>query len=132
MLDYIRIKYAGYLLQVTGDATGRNSTALVQDDMNYYTVIMEKLNLSPNQLLVPSINPRVDENRVLVNAAFALADVKMDPVNCQGLIFDCQFVSVNDAGKIEKGDRSNPRKRADHLDNFRYYLNTFHKNLLTL
>jgi hypothetical protein len=35
-------------------------------------------------------------------------------------------------GDIEKGDRSNPKKCADHLDHFRYYCNQFHKNILRL
>lgn len=132
LLDYIAIKYRGYVLMVTGDATGRNSTALVQDDINYYTVIKEKLGLGSAQIVVPTVNPVVKENRLLVNAAFTLADIVADEENCKGLIYDWMFVSVNDIGAIDKGDRKNPKKRADHLDNFRYYLNTFHKNLLRM
>jgi phage terminase large subunit len=130
LCDYIVATYGGALFLVTGDATGRNTSALVQDGINYYTVIKSKLNLGQAQLKVPSVNPSIEENRMLVNAVLRNCDVTLDPVNAKGLIFDCQNVSVNDMGKIEKGDRSNPKKRADHLDNFRYYLNTFHKNVL--
>lgn len=130
LCDYILSHYSGCLFLVTGDATGQNTSALVQDDINYYTVIKAKLKLGQAQLKVPSVNPKVKENRVLVNAVLYNCDVSMDPEKSKGLIFDCVNVSVNDVGEIEKGDRSNPKKRADHLDNFRYYLNTFHKHVL--
>lgn len=130
LVDYIKIHYKGCMFIVTGDATGKNTTALVQDGINYYTVIKSRLRLSNGQLRVPTVNPRVKDNRVLVNVAFHSADIKADPIMCKDLIFDWQNVSVSEAGEIDKGDRSNPKKRSDHLDNWRYYLNTFHKHLL--
>lgn len=130
LCDYINVHYPGCLFVITGDATGRATTALVQDGINYYTVIKSKLNLSSGQIKVPSVNPKVKENRVLVNAVFHTMNVALDPVKCKGLIYDCENVSVNDMGDIDKGDRSNPKKRADHLDNFRYYCNSFHRNVL--
>lgn len=130
LCDYIKAKYQNYLLVVTGDATGRNTTAMVQDGINYYTIIKSKLGLSLGQLKVPNINPVIKENRVLVNAVLFNMNVHMDPFAATGLIFDCQNVSVNEFGDIDKGNRANPAKRSDHLDNFRYYLNTFHKNIL--
>lgn len=130
LCDYIVVKYNGYMFLVTGDATGRNTNALVQDNINYYTVIRQKLGLGAGQIKTPTVNPPMHENRVLVNTVLLKANVSMHPEHCKDLIFDCKNVSVNDVGKIDKGDRSNPKKRADHLDNFRYYLNTFHKHLL--
>lgn len=132
LCDYINEHYPGCLFQVTGDATGRNTSALVQDGINYYTVIKSKLSLSNGQIKVPTVNPRVKENRVLVNAVFHSLKVALDPVGCKELIYDCENVAVNDVGDIDKGDRSNPKKRADHLDNFRYFLGTFHKNVLKI
>ena len=119
-----------YLYVVTGDATGRNSSAMVHDDMNYYTIIKNELQLTDRQIRVPTVNPIVKENRVLVNAAFKKMDVAFDPEGAKDLIFDCQYVSVDEMGDIDKGDRSNPKKRADHLDHWRYYLNTFHKSIM--
>lgn len=130
LCEYINSAYAGCIFLVTGDATGKGSTALVEDGINYYTVIKSKLNLGQAQLKVPTQNPRVRENRMLVNAVFHICKVLFDKARSKGLIFDCENVSVNDVGDIEKGDRSNPKKRADHLDNWRYYLNTFHKHVL--
>lgn len=130
LCDELALKYRGCMFLVTGDATGRNTNALVQDGINYYTVIKQKLNLSAGQIKTPSINPPIEENRVLVNAAFHQLTVEFDPVKCKPLIFDCENVSVTDVGKIDKGDRANPKKRADHLDHFRYLLNTFFKWIL--
>ena len=130
LCEYIRVNYVGYMFLVTGDATGRNTNALVKDAINYYTVIKTELNLSSAQIKVPTVNPPVSENRVLVNACLKWMDVSMHPELCKDLIYDCKNVSVSDTGKIDKGDRSNPKKRADHLDHFRYYLNTFHRGIL--
>lgn len=130
LCDFVKIKYPKAVLIVTGDATGRNTSALVQDGLNYYTVIKSQFGLASSQIKVPTVNPPVKENRTLVNAVFHQCDVALDPDNCKGLIFDCENVSVTETGDIDKGDRSNPKKRADHLDNFRYYLNTFHKHVL--
>lgn len=132
LCGYIKVRYSGYMFLVTGDATGRNTNALVKDNINYYTVIKQELGLSQPQIKTPSVNPPVDENRVLVNSVFKKLDVSMHPEKCKDLIFDCKNVAVNDVGKIDKGDRNNPKKRADHLDHFRYYLNTFHKGVLKM
>lgn len=130
LCDEIIKEYKGCMFLVTGDATGRNTVALVQDGINYYTVIKNKLNLSAGQLKTPTINPKVSENRVLVNAAFKELTVEIDPVNAKELTFDLENVGVNDVGDIDKGDRANPKKRADHLDHFRYMLNTFFRWIL--
>jgi PBSX family phage terminase large subunit len=132
LCDYIKAKYSEYVLIITGDATGRNTSALVQDGINYYTVIKSELGLADGQMRQPTINPPTKENRVLVNACLHKLDIVMDEDNCKDLIFDCENVSVNDMGDIDKGDRTNPKKRADHLDHFRYYLNTFHKHVLKM
>jgi PBSX family phage terminase large subunit len=130
LCDYILLHYPNCLFRVTGDATGQNTSAMVQDGLNYYTIIKAKLNLSQPQMKVPTVNPKIEENRALVNAVLKTCKVTMDEIKAKDLIFDCTNVSVNDLGKIDKGDRNNPKKRSDHLDHFRYYLNCFHKHVL--
>lgn len=130
LCDFIRVTYGGRLLIVTGDATGKNSSALVKDNANYYTVIKAQLKLTQGQLKVPSSNPTVKENRVLVNSILHNHDVKMDPEECKGLIFDMEHARTLPNGDLEKMDRNDPTQQLDALDCFRYYLNTFHKNLL--
>jgi hypothetical protein len=130
LCDYINAKYGGCMLLVTGDATGKASSALVRDNLNYYTVIKSKLNLSINQIRVHTVNPSLEENRVLVNSILHSKNVVIDADNCKPLIFDLEHAQVLADGTLDKTDRKDPTKQLDALDCFRYYLNTFHKNIL--
>lgn len=130
LCDYINAKYSGCMFLVTGDATGRASTALVKDNSNYYTVIKAKLNLSISQLKVHTVNPTLEENRVLVNSVLHSKLVTIDEQNCKGLIFDLEHAQVLPDGSLDKTDRKDPTKQLDSLDCFRYFLNTFHKSIL--
>lgn len=130
LCDYIQAKYAGCMFVITGDATGKSSSALVQDAINYYTVIKQKLRLSQGQIKVHTVNPTVKENRVLVNSILHNQDIILDKDACKGLIFDLEHARVLPNGDLEKMDRKDPAQQLDALDCFRYYLNTFHKHLL--
>jgi hypothetical protein len=132
LCDYIVAKYGGCMLLVTGDATGRGSTALVRDNINYYTVIKSKLNLGNSQIKVHTVNPPVEENRVLVNSILHNKPVILDEINCKGLIFDLEHAQVLPDGSMDKTDRKDPTKQLDALDCFRYYCNTFHKHAVRL
>ncbi len=132
LCDVIKAKYGRYLLLVTGDATGRARSAMVKDNMNYFKIIKTQLGLSDRQMRQPISNPTLEENRVLVNAAFHHLDIKLDPVNCEGLIFDIEHIMVNPDGSIEKQDRKDPKKQQDAMACFRYYLNTFFKHILKI
>lgn len=130
LCDYIRANYEGRLFIVTGDATGKASSALVQDNLNYYTVIKSQLRLSQGQLKVPNVNPPVKENRVLFNSILHNHDVIVHPDKCKGFIFDMEHARVLPTGELEKMDRKDPTQQLDALDCGRYYFNAFHKNLL--
>lgn len=130
MCDYINANYTGRLFIVTGDATGKASSALVEDNLNYYTVIKTKLDLTQGQMKVPSINPSVKENRVLFNSILHNHDFLLDKEKCKGLIFDLDHARVLPDGNLEKMDRNDPTQQLDALDCCRYYFNTFHKHLL--
>ncbi len=132
LCDYIMAKYGRYTLLVTGDATGKGSTALVQDNINYYTVIKQKLGLANSQLKLASVNPTLKENRVLVNSILYHLDIVMDDENCKGLHFDLEHAKVLPNGDLDKSDRNDPTKQLDALDCFRYYLNTFFKHILKM
>lgn len=120
------------LIMVTGDATGKGSNALVQDNLNYYTVIKSILNLSDGQLKLPAVNPRLEENQVLVNSLFSNYNIKIDPVNAEALIFDLKYVRMLPDGSIDKGSREDPTKQADQIDCFRYFCNSNMKWFLQL
>lgn len=130
LCDYILAKYPNAMYMVTGDATGKASSALVQDNINYYTVIKAKLRLGHAQLKLPSVNPPLKENRVLVNSALHNLDISIDPVNAKGLVFDLEHAQVLPDGSLDKTDRNDPTKQLDALDCFRYYLNTFFRWIL--
>jgi hypothetical protein len=130
LCDYIKIKYGNTILIVTGDATGRNSTALVKDNLNYYKVIKTELNLSNGQMRQPVSNPSIEENRVLVNSIFHHYNILLDPERCKPLIFDLEYAAVLPDGSLDKTDRTDPTKQLDQLDCLRYYLNTFFKWVL--
>lgn len=113
------------IFMVTGDQTGENSSALVQDNLNYYKVIKQKLNLSDNQFIVPSVNPRLAENQVLTNSLLTNYNWVIDEKNAVGVIFDMENVKMLPDGTIDKakGDRKDPTKQADALDTVRYFCN---------
>lgn len=125
LCNYILSNYPNYLYIITGDATGKSSTALVQDNLNYYSVIIQRLNLADGQVKVPTINPRIEDNQVLVNSVMQHYAVQISATKCDGLVFDLENVRLNSDGKIEKSNRSDETQQADALDTWRYYLNTF-------
>jgi hypothetical protein len=118
------------MLIVTGDATGRNSSALVHDNLNYFRIIKAQLGLGDRQMRQPTSNPTLIENRVLVNSAFHHLDISIDPVNCKALIFDLEHAAVLPDGSLDKSDRSDITKQLDAIDCCRYFLNTFFKHIL--
>lgn len=133
LCDEIIAKYAGCLLIVTGDATGQSSNALVKDNLNYYTVIKSKLGLSAGQLdKVPTVNPPIAENRVLVNYILHNQNIVLDKERCKGLIYDLKHARVLPDGGLDKKNRNDPTEQLDSLDCFRYYLNAFFRWTLKL
>lgn len=129
LCDYINQHYGWALWQITGDATGKNSSALVQDNINYYQVIRERLGLGSQQFKVPNTNPIVKENQLLVNAVLQKCDCLFDKDLCSGLTFDFETVSILPTGDIDKSNRDNPAMQADALDCYRYLCNAFLKHI---
>lgn len=130
LCNYIKVHYHGYAYMVTGDASGQNTSALVKDNLNFYIVIKEILELSGTQLRVPSVNPRLEENQVLFNSILANYPVEIHEEKCKGLIFDLSNVKMMPSGQINKADRNNPEQQADALDTARYWFNSFMYNFL--
>lgn len=131
MCEVIMSTYPGALVIVTGDATGRGTSALVKDGLNYYKVIRQQMGLIETQIQVPNINPSLTENKLLVNAVLQTVDVAIDPKQCDPLIYDLTYVEVDVENKIIK-DRANEKRKADALDTFRYLCNKLFKHILRL
>jgi len=130
LCDYILALYPNATFFVTGDATGKSSSALVSDNLNYYTVIKAKLGLAASQLKVPTVNPHLADNQVLFNSVLANYPVWIDKENCKPLIYDLQNVKMLPSGDILKADRNDPTQQSDALDNFRYLINLLFKDFL--
>jgi hypothetical protein len=126
----IRKSYPFSLCIVTGDATGQHSSALVRDNINYYTVIRQELNLSVNQISVPTTNPSLADNQLLVNSLLARYDICIHEEKAKALIFDLEHVQREADGTIIKLDRRDPTQQADALDTFRYWCNMYMKDHL--
>lgn len=129
LCDLIRATYPTALYIVTGDATGRATSALVHDNLNYYKIIKQQLELTDGQIKVPTINPSLVENRVVVNAVLQTRDIKIDSQLCSPLIYDLTYCEVDADNKLIK-DRSNDKRNTDHLDTARYLWSMLYKNVL--
>lgn len=132
LCDYINVYYPQCLFMVTGDATGQSTSALVKDNLNYYRVIQTKLNIGINQFKVPTVNPRIEDNQVLVNSLLANYPVEIHVDRASGLHFDLANVNISADNKIEKSVRTDVTQQADALDTFRYFCNMFMKYFLKL
>ena len=130
LCDYIKVYYPNFLYIITGDSTGRNSSALVKDNLNYYMVIKQALNLGSGQMRQPVMNPSIQENQVLVNSILANYKVKIHKDKAKALIYDLKNVKISADNKIEKSSRTDEKQQADALDCFRYWCNTFLKSFL--
>ena len=130
LCNVIKTKFTGAHFIITGDASGKARNAMVRDNLNYYHIIAKELQLSINQFKVPSINPPLEDNQVLVNGILEHYPVQIDTDHAQNLIFDMKFVEINADGKIIKQDRTNPTQQADALDTFRYWCNVFMSDFL--
>ena len=132
LCDVIKIKYPNGNYIVTGDATGQSNSAMVKDNLNYYRIIAEQLRVSKSAIQVPSVNPKLEDNKVLMNALLEHYPIVINSNKAQPLIYDCKFVRVDNEGKIVKTDRNDPTQQADAADTFRYYCNRFHRNFLNI
>jgi hypothetical protein len=126
----IRSKYPRSLYMVTGDSTGMHSSAMVRDNLNYYTVIRQELGISKNQIRVNAANPALSDNQVLVNSILSRYNVVIHAERAKALIYDMEHVRREADGTIIKTDRRDPSQQADALDTFRYWCNMFMKDYM--
>lgn len=116
-----------YYYQVTGDATGRASNAMVKDNLNYYKIIMKEFRLKPEQMFVGNTNPSIINSRALTNSLLEKFPELIIDESCKYLIDDLEYCEVNNMGDI---DKTKDKHRTHLLDCFRYLLNTFHRQFL--
>lgn len=100
---------------MTGDATGRNRSPLVQGSLNHWLIIKEKLGLKENQLLVRKQNISHKNSRVLCASVMQNADWGITE-NCKETISDLRGTTVDEKGEIVK----NANEGRHFGDNVRY------------
>lgn len=108
---------------VNGDASGRAGSAMVKDNLNYFRIIKAELGLPVQQMQQLAVNPRIEENQVLVNAVLEHVKHRIDPTNAQPLIFDLNFATMLPDGTLKKTDREDPTQQLDACDCYRYFIN---------
>lgn len=106
-----------YNMDVTGDATGRNRSALTVGNLNHYRIFKDKLSLNEDQIKVPRQNMALSDSRVLCNSVLKNAKFYITE-NCKKTIKDVEMAMVDSEGELIK----NPTYPNHHGDTFRYLI----------
>lgn len=126
-VEYLNKNYANSVHKMifTGDPGGNRREFSQRDNASLYTTLQRGLKLRPNQLIVPAA-PTHKNSREEVNYwLHHYPDFQVHAERCKNLVFDMQFVEVDEHSSIVKSNRSKTEQRADHFDAFRYLVNTF-------
>lgn len=119
MCEILKATYINWLysMDVTGDATGRNRSALTKGNLNHYRVFKDVLELSDDNIKVPKQNLAHSDSRVLCNSVLKNAKVYITK-NCKRTIKDIEMAMVDSEGELIK----NQTYPCHHLDTFRYLI----------
>lgn len=120
--DYIKWKYN---MDVTGDATGRNRSALTVGNLNHYRIIREKLELEDDNLKMPKTNPALSDSRVLCNSVLQNANFRITK-NCKKTIKDAAAAFVDKSGELVKTQVEG----LHHFDTLRYMMHYFYSDFI--
>lgn len=109
-------------VDVTGDATGRNRSALTKGNLNHYRIIKDALNLTDDNILVPKQNLALKDSRILNNSVLQNANVFITE-DCRQTINDLHSANVGEEGELIKSQAIGL-----HLfDGFRYFIHALFK-----
>lgn len=114
-----------YNMDVTGDATGRNRSALVKGNLNHYRIMKDMLSLTDDQIRVPKQNLALSDSRVLCNSVLKNAKTYIT-ANCKNTIKDLTMAMVDDEGDLIK----NQTFPCHRLDGWRYLQAECYKDFL--
>ena len=108
---------------IMSDATGRGRNVAQKKGMHPLAIIKRELAVSSSRMKVPRANPRVADNRQLVNSVFASHPDFVFLESMKGTRFELQYTEADTDGGIAKKDRNKMEQRADKLDCVRYFIN---------
>jgi hypothetical protein len=125
--DLLLVDYINWLdsIDVTGDSTGQNRSALVRGNLNHYRTIKQMLGLRDHNLKVPKSNMALSDSRVLCNSVLQNAKVYITE-NCERTIRDIQSAYVDSSGDLVK----NQTQGLHHFDTFRYLIHAFYPDFI--
>lgn len=110
---------------VSGDATGRNRSALTVGNLNHYRIIKDKLDLQDDNLKMPKQNPALSDSRVLCNSVLQNAKFYITR-NCKKTIRDAGMAYVDVSGELVKTQVEG----LHHFDTLRYLLHAFYPDFV--
>lgn len=114
----------GAYLEVTGDSTGQNRSAMTQGNVNYYDIIVKELRISQRQVRTPTFNIGHENSRALMNSLFMDNNIEIDE-GCKWTIDDLVYCEVLPDGHINK--KKNEASNMGHLlDCLRYLCATYY------
>jgi hypothetical protein len=114
-----------YNIEVTGDATGRNRSALTVGNLNHYRIMKDRFSLTDDQIRVPTQNLALSDSRVLCNSVLKNANFYITKA-CRKTIKDMQMAMVDDEGDLIK----NPTYPCHKLDSARYLIAECYKDFI--
>jgi hypothetical protein len=114
-----------YNIDVTGDATGRNRSALTVGNLNHYRIIKDKLQLEDENLKMPKQNPALSDSRVLCNSVLQNANFRITR-NCKKTIRDAGMAYVDVSGELVKTQVEG----LHHFDTLRYMIHAFYPDFV--
>lgn len=91
------------IARITGDRTGKNTSAYLGGAIHHYDIIKRILNVSPYIFDVMGVNPQHEVHYVKANSLLTHRNVKIDP-SCKNLLKDLQYVDYD----IDKYQKQNP------------------------
>lgn len=112
-------------MDVTGDATGRNRSALTQGNLNHYRIIKQKLMLEDENLKVPKQNLALSDSRMLCNSVLQNAKFYITR-NCKKTIRDAEMAYVDVSGELVKTQIEG----LHHFDTLRYMIHAFYPQFI--
>src|SRR3990172_3580874 len=120
--EVIKTRYAGRMIFITGDPSGRARSALTKGNENYFAVIRKALGLGPYQVKILASAPSHNNSSVLVNSLMSRHPAfHIDP-KCKHLIADLRYIGRTKDGKIDKSDGD----KTHISDALRYYMHVWH------
>ena len=126
LCEAITAHYPAAHFLITGDASG--AARSVHSQQHFYQIIRKELKVYNQQIRVPRSNPPISASRLLLNSLLHnYPSFQISTGGCPHLIQDLESVEATPDGSINK--KADPL--AGHLlDCLRYYLHTFHSELL--